>query len=149
MVGEPSRVNGRLGGRPRGKLPPEVYAARKKARQSLVELCQRNEAKYISELEKIAFNGISEAARISAIGMLLDRGRGKVVEPHDHEHHENILVVHTGVPEPDNEVVIEPDDPLIDDGMELRQGATELMTIPAPDKNTTRFEARPSKHKWR
>jgi hypothetical protein len=35
-------------------------------------------------LEKIALTGFSEAARISAIGMLLDRGRGKAAQPHDH-----------------------------------------------------------------
>lgn len=101
MAGEPSRVNGRLGGRPRGALPRDVYEARKKARKSLQELCQRNEEKYVAELERIALSGFSEAARISAIGMLLDRGRGKASQQHDHEHGGTVVMVHTGVPESD------------------------------------------------
>lgn len=104
MSGEPSRVNGKLGGRPRGALPREIYAARKKARQSLQELCQKNEAKYVAELERIALEGFSEAARISAIGMLLDRGHGRPTQEHNvAAASQNQIIVITGVPEPDPE----------------------------------------------
>ena len=85
MVGEASRSNGAKGGRPRGSLrgtlPPEEYEARKKARKGLQELCQRREEEHVGVLEAIAGNSEEPAnARVSAISLLFDRGRGKAVQ---------------------------------------------------------------------
>ena len=100
MVGEASRANGAKGGRPRGSLrgtlPPEEYEARKKARKSLQELCQRREEEHVEVLEAIAENPEEPAnARISPISLLFDRGRGKAVQPEQHSG--SVVLVVTGV----------------------------------------------------
>src|ERR1700724_3213583 len=74
---EASRANGVLGGRPKGKIPLEEQAARKAVALTLQQRCQLNEMRYIDTLEAIA--GCAKtpaAARIGAISLLLDRGRG-------------------------------------------------------------------------
>jgi hypothetical protein len=100
---ETSRTNGAKGGRPKGRLSATEYEIRKAARKSLRERCQENELKHVEELEWIAAHSENHSARISAIGMLFDRGRGKPVQPHDGDGQGGPItfLVTTGVPEPE------------------------------------------------
>ena len=55
MVGQASRSNGALGGRPRGTIKTAAEkAAAKRARPSLQEAAQRNELELLEILERIA-----------------------------------------------------------------------------------------------
>ena len=100
---EASRVNGAKGGRPKGAIPREEIAARKAVALTLQERCQLNELRYIDALEEIAFDRkTAAAARTGAISLLLDRGRGKAIQPELHGGVVTLQVV-TGVPEPDED----------------------------------------------
>ena len=62
--------SGNPGGRPKG-----VAEVR--------ELAQRLTARSFEELERIAFGSPDDRARLSAIGMILERGFGKPAQPVD------------------------------------------------------------------
>jgi hypothetical protein len=79
-----NRANGQKGGRPSGRKSPEMIAARRAVRETLVDMCRKNEKAYLKELERIALYGVAENARLQAISMLLDRGHGRAVSYNDH-----------------------------------------------------------------
>lgn len=102
-----SRQNGKLGGRPKGAsaMHRSIFQARKAVEQakiSLAERCQQHELEYVEVLEGIVSDVKQPAnARISAISLILDRGRGKAVQPELHGGNVTLQVV-TGVPHADD-----------------------------------------------
>jgi hypothetical protein len=84
MVGDASRFNGVKGGRPKGSLrgamSPQMLGARKRARKTLQEMCLAAEEENVRKLLRIRDHSENDSCRLTAIGMLLDRSRGKPVQ---------------------------------------------------------------------
>lgn len=100
---EACRANGKKGGRPKGKISPAEISVRKVLAKTLQEACQANELKHVAVLEEIAADVKQPAsARIGAISLLFDRGRGKAMQP-EHISGNVSLTVITGVPDPDED----------------------------------------------
>jgi hypothetical protein len=99
-----SRENGKLGGRPKGSsdLERAIYNARRsvaRRKLSLAERCQENEERLVAVCESIAFDETQPAtARIGAVSLILDRGRGKPVTTVEGTMNGTVLHVITGVP---------------------------------------------------